>query len=675
MTIPIRSFAILVTLGLTLMVADAAAETPTPSVQDLPGTVIFHGRYQHRNTGREIAQPSELWLKQTADGAITAVAQVPFMNSTEIAASDNAGRFTSHQLLSRPSGNRSGIQVKLEFQDGKALLTRHGLREDCDGKELAVPPGAFFDPNTRPDSYCAANILLRAFAVKQGESKEFRVLDWDNTGDALADYTVRIEHVGKESAEVPAGTFDANHFVLTQRTSADTWFKKRAGHITDFWVLDNHVIVRIRRHREPYELALLDYTVPEKLPGHLSGPPTTKAAESAVPSRTESTPSAPSKYATDWAAFTREVDQSYPFFELKGVRRDWGQAKARLTEKVKTCPSDRDFLWIVTEAIRCLRDAHMGVSQAKVPPFDWPKRYYPGVSFLPATKGRVVVMSAEAYADQLKPGTVVTKIDGRDARTVLEGKAKEAWSADSPYLVSVSSPQRARLFAYRWPLIAPSNRTHTLHYLSDGREQELRATCELEPRGWAHTYNLPANLTRANRSLSYGKLASGAGYMHWRSVGTETAAGLGQALAAHPDAKGWIIDLRGNGGGGYDTNLLAQLKALPRPVVALIDAGCISAGETLARDLAQLAGARLMGSRTAGASSSKRQWQFPSGMATVTFSTRSRWRNDGQPIEFNGIAPDEEIEAVPEEVARGLNSEILRVEEYLLRAAAAITPH
>ena len=81
-----------------------------------------------------------------------------------------------------------------------------------------------------------------------------------------------------------------------------------------------------------------------------------------------------------------------------------------------------------------------------------------------------------------------------------------------------------------------------------------------------------------------------------------------------------------------------------------------------------------MGSRTAGASSSKRQWQFPSGIASVTFATRSRWRSDGQPIEFHGIAPDDEIEAVPEEVARGLNSEILRAEEHLVQSAGAGGP-
>jgi C-terminal processing protease CtpA/Prc len=139
-------------------------------------------------------------------------------------------------------------------------------------------------------------------------------------------------------------------------------------------------------------------------------------------------------------------------------------------------------------------------------------------------------------------------------------------------------------------------------------------------------------------------------------------------MAALNTAKGWIIDLRGNGGGGYDTDLLAELKSIPPPVVTLIDAGTISAGETLARDLAQIARAHLMGSTTAGASSAKREWRFPSGIASVTLSTRSRWRGDGQPIEFNGIFPDEMIEAVPEEVARGQNSEILRAEEHLKRA-------
>ena len=47
---------------------------------------------------------------------------------------------------------------------------------------------------------------------------------------------------------------------------------------------------------------------------------------------------------------------------------------------------------------------------------------------------------------------------------------------------------------------------------------------------------------------------------------------------------------------------------------------------------------------------------------------RSRWRADRQPIEFNGIDPDVEVEAVPEEVKAGYNSAILRAQQYLLGA-------
>jgi C-terminal processing protease CtpA/Prc len=369
-------------------------------------------------------------------------------------------------------------------------------------------------------------------------------------------------------------------------------------------------------------------------------------------------------HEADLAAFFKEADATYPFFDLKGIRGDWAAAKPRLAEKAKTCTSDTEFLGIVIEAIRCLRDAHMGLSNTKAPLPKLPPQYYPGLSFMPATENRVVIMwAADAHTAKLKPGTVVTKIDGQPARAFLEAKAKAAWSCEGPHFVS--SPQRARLFTYRMPLTGRRGETHTLHYLAQGQEQELRVTCDLEARGWPHQYNMPTNLTRQSRAVAYCKLPSGAGYMYLRYVRAETEPGIRQAVAAHPDAKGWILDLRGNGGGGYDDTLIERLKTLPRPVAVLLDAGCISAGETLARDLARHANARLLGARTAGSSSSKRQWTFPSGIASVTFSTRSRWGKDSQPIEFNGIAPDVELEAVPEEVAQGLNSEIRRAEEYL----------
>ena len=241
---------------------------PLPAAKDLPGTLHFHGHYQHRSRGNDIAQPSELWVNRTPDGGIVALAQLPFMGSTEMVSGDKDNRPGEFRVRKASAGDKPGYGMDLEFREGKALLTRRGVREDCDGKKLAVPADACFDPNSRPDSYCAANVLLRQFSPKKpGEAKEFRVYDWDNTGEALADYTIKVELMGKEKVQVPAGTFEASHFVLTQTSSANTWFKKRAGQTTDFWVLENGVIVRILRHREPYELVLLDYDVPRKLPG------------------------------------------------------------------------------------------------------------------------------------------------------------------------------------------------------------------------------------------------------------------------------------------------------------------------------------------------------------------------------------------------------------------------
>jgi hypothetical protein len=166
--------------------------------------------------------------------------------------------------------------------DGRVTMTTTDENGTSETRELTVPPGAVFDPNSRPDPYCAANILLRFYDVAPGESKEFKAYDWDNSGKGMADYTIRVENRGEEQIEVPAGVCKAQHLVHTQTTSGDTWYKKRAGHVTDIWVLENGVIARLVRHREPYELELLDYRSPESLPGVAPAPAQADTASDTV---------------------------------------------------------------------------------------------------------------------------------------------------------------------------------------------------------------------------------------------------------------------------------------------------------------------------------------------------------------------------------------------------------
>jgi hypothetical protein len=371
------------------------------------------------------------------------------------------------------------------------------------------------------------------------------------------------------------------------------------------------------------------------------------------------------KYADDLEAFFDHADKNYPFFDLKKIRKDWGRTKKDLAKRVRSCRSDEDFIFLVYDAVRCLRDGHMGVRAASVK-LDWPKRYYPGIGFLPAADDRVIVMHAPPGREAtVKPGMVVTKIDGQPARKFLEARAGESWEEGGFF----SSPQRARLFVYRTPFAGEKGEKHEIAYLDGKKEKELTLRSDREISGWPHTYNLPEGLAREGRSFFHASLPSGVGYMYWRRIDASVWGGIPKALAAHPDVKGWIVDLRGNGGGGYGRELLDQMKALPRPVAVITDAGCISAGETSVRDLVNLAEARVFGARTAGSSTSKAEWAFPSGIAKVLFSTRSRGGLGGKPIEYNGIEPHEVVEPVPEEVLAGKNSEILRAEEWVLTEA------
>jgi hypothetical protein len=368
-------------------------------------------------------------------------------------------------------------------------------------------------------------------------------------------------------------------------------------------------------------------------------------------------------HVRDIEAFFKHVDKTYPFFDLKGIRKDWARTKPALWKRARTCRTDADFLGIVYDAIKCLRDAHMYLRETKADPPKPEPRFYPGVCFLPAVKNRVAVMWADpAKYPALKTGTVVTRIDGKPARRFLEDLSKKAWAAGGYF----SSPQRARLFEYRVPLEGRKGDKHVLHYLDGGKEKDVKVRCDTEVRGWAHTYNLPPGLQRVGRSFHWAKLESGVGYMYWRRIDASVWQGVPKALEACPDAKGWIVDIRGNGGGGYDETLIRQMKELPRPVAAILDAGAISAAETVARDLVNYAEARLFGEKTAGSSSSKDSWRFPSGVATVVYSTRSRSGIGGKIIEFNGVDPHVVVEAVPEELLEGKNSQILRAEEYLL---------
>ncbi|MFT7677512.1 MAG: hypothetical protein ACI8QC_001490 [Planctomycetota bacterium] len=369
-------------------------------------------------------------------------------------------------------------------------------------------------------------------------------------------------------------------------------------------------------------------------------------------------------YVSDIQAFCDQADEVYPFFELKGIEKQWGTAKSRLLKSAKKCKTDADFMQLIFDGIGQLRDAHSYVTESAI---ELPKRepsYYSGLSLMQATDGRVVVMfPPQGQGASLKAGTVVLKIDGKDAAKFLEKRTQETWAKGG----SFSSPQRARIFEYLYALSGEKGDKHTLECLAGKKRKKVKLTIRTEKGSWAHNYNWPEDLVKAGKSFYYKQLESGVGYMYLRRIDSSIPTGMAEALKECPDAGGWIIDLRGNTGGGYGDDLRKQIEATPGPVALIIDAGCISAGETVARDFKQRKQARIFGSTSAGSSSSKRTWELPSGAATIRFSVRGYSGLDGHIIEYRGIVPDEEVLALPEDVAAGENTQVLRAEAYLLK--------
>ncbi len=126
-------------------------------------------------------------------------------------------------------------------------------------------PGALPDFNERPDPYLTQHILIQAYDLAKGGRQRLRVYDWDRSWRAFCEYDITLELAEQEGVILPNGKFMALHFVQLQETAASTGFKKWPGSRTDVWVDDDLVILRIFRHREPYEVILQDYNNPKAL--------------------------------------------------------------------------------------------------------------------------------------------------------------------------------------------------------------------------------------------------------------------------------------------------------------------------------------------------------------------------------------------------------------------------
>ncbi len=244
---------------------------PIATTETMGGQTIFHGAYKHYARGREFDGPVEVRVNRMDDGSIRALGHISFFNETTYATGDASHRPVTFAMARGRLGQLPPFAAHVEFRGGTAIQSKCAPGDVLENAEYTIANDALFDYNARPDSYVLPNILLRRFALADGNAQEWTVCDWGNGAEGLGSfptYRVRLEYKGVDAVAVPAGRFQAHRILWTQLTGADTWYKKQAGHLTEFWVLDNYVIVRLVRHREPYEVQLAAAEGVESLPGY-----------------------------------------------------------------------------------------------------------------------------------------------------------------------------------------------------------------------------------------------------------------------------------------------------------------------------------------------------------------------------------------------------------------------
>ena len=371
--------------------------------------------------------------------------------------------------------------------------------------------------------------------------------------------------------------------------------------------------------------------------------------------------SPPNPYLEDLSALFAELDANYPFFEVKGIEKEWQARKKLLAKRAQLCRSDEEFGAVILDVLRGLRDGHCRLEAMRVSP---PQKTvaWPGVALLPGPKGTALVMETGGnLKSALPPGTIVTRIDGKPAAKAMELRTQKAWQEGGFF----SSQQRARFFEYRQAFSGDRGSTTEIRYLDGRKQKKLTLIANQELKGWAHNYHLPDGSVTAGKSVYHASLDGGVGYLYLRRMDESVEPGIRAALTAYPEATGWIIDLRGNTGGGYEKSLGSLCEGFRKKVAVIIDAGAISAAETFARDLAEDQSARLFGSTTAGSSSTKKVYELPSGFAKIRYSVGTRRGLKGKSIEFHGIAPDVEVSADPRDLREGRNTEIEAAKQWL----------
>ena len=371
------------------------------------------------------------------------------------------------------------------------------------------------------------------------------------------------------------------------------------------------------------------------------------------------------------------LGREYAGFNFKGI--DWKSVGAELLPRAARVKTDEEFGLLCHELVARLEDSHayLGKGLLSPPAIEFP-RYDPGMACLLDEHEKLVVYHVDrigpAAKAGVKAGMTVLSINSKSAEQVMRETMQSLRKS-----IGYSSERYLRYQMARWAVRQMKSGTIVDLELEDvgGKKYSLKLPADLDVR-YLPRLPVPIPGIPDSASVAWKMLDDDIGYLYVRRIRPDLIAQLDKAIAELRSAKGLIIDVRGNSGGGFDfvrshINFMADESREPErprfkgPMAVLIDSRCISAGEGWASWFVANKRAKLFGETTAGASSRKKTYELKNKLYTVTYSVKPYKGYLNRIIERRGLEPDFEIKPTAKDLSSGRDTVLEAARGFLLR--------
>ncbi|MGZ5060243.1 MAG: S41 family peptidase [Usitatibacter sp.] len=356
-----------------------------------------------------------------------------------------------------------------------------------------------------------------------------------------------------------------------------------------------------------------------------------------------------SQQVQDFDVLWRTLDTDYAY--LDGARTRWQGLRASARHAARSAGSRADFIAVLEGTIATLHDDNVTLSTRS----PGARRSVPYENDIWASwkAGAAIVEAVRVFGDAdaagLRPGDVVTRVDG----VPIERAAHELLGAAPRTPVAMD-------WAVRHVLAGPRLGTQRVE-ITEARPERV-FVIEHAP-AVASTSSLAARRMGDARDI---------GYIRLRAGDENLAAHFDQALRQILDTRALIFDLRDSAGVGSRPVTrailgrfvsrarpwqLREARGKPRvadrveprgempyakPVVVLVDRWTAGEGEALAEGLRTVAGARIVGTRTAGLRGEVREITLPNSEVALRYPAEKTFRVNGEPR--GEVRPDIEVD-------------------------------